>query len=117
MKIPRHYMNAANAIIDKFYTEPMVKQGRPFLSRTQVREQITNMVALKTEEDGTAYSTWIECDHCENGIYFSDDRLAANGTVADQTRGLCYQCYGKGRQSPADVRRNAGYQWRKNSWS
>lgn len=64
-------------------------------------------------------AAWIACDYCdETGIYstpatavdmakpdFLDNEDA--GCIA---RGICYRCRGKGAQSPADVKRNSGYQ-------
>jgi DnaJ-class molecular chaperone len=110
VRVPKAYKNLAEAIIEAFWHKPIEKQGRPLLSKAQIRQQIEVAVAKHQAEDGDP-STWTPCDHCDgSGIYTSVDRFNVNGTVADQERGLCFQCGGKGRQSEADRKRNWGYQ-------
>jgi hypothetical protein len=119
VRVPKVYRHLAEAIIDTFWTRPLEKQGRPLLSKAQIRQQIEAAVVRHQAQDGDP-STWTFCEHCEGeGLYYgvatetekraSDylDRVQPDGSVA---RGLCYQCGGKGRQSEADRKRNAGYQ-------
>jgi hypothetical protein len=120
MDIPAPYKLLAQGIYDTFWTRAIEKQGHPLLSKGQIRAQITLAVAEKQAEDGDP-STWVDCTHCEDGIYYTRpieieqrapdflDKVSATGLIS---RGVCFQCGGKSMVSPADRRRNWGYQQR-----
>lgn len=119
ISVPKAYKVYAQAIIDAFWTRAIEKGGAPLLSKAQIRQQIAFAVATRQAEDEDP-ADWTFCEHCDGeGLYFGVatetetkaadylDRVQTDGSVS---RGLCYQCYGKGAQSAADRKRNAGYQ-------
>lgn len=114
MEIPRCYKNWAMAMIDSFWNKPLDKGQTPFMSKAQVRQQIRQGIAQMQEQDGSP-SDWTHCEHCDGtGMYvkIGPDKTQI-GVVGQpdqiETEALCYQCYGKGRQSAADRKRNWGY--------
>lgn len=117
VQISRYYVNYAKAVYDTFWTKMIEKQGRAPLSLTQLRAMVLAQIEVMVTENGDP-ATWTVCDHCVDGWYFAPataeqarkDSNVLEGEMTNQ--GLCYQCKGKGLQSPADKRRNWGYQKR-----
>jgi len=59
---------------------------------------------VHNETDGSP-ADWTHCEHCEGtGIY--EETSVTDKQEERTVRGLCYQCFGKGRQSAADRKRN-----------
>jgi hypothetical protein len=118
MQVPKCYMNWAKAMIESFWNKPLDKGQSPFMSKAQIRQQITSGIERFVAENGDP-TTWTHCKHCDGtGLYIKIGPDQAQVGVFGQpdmieTEALCYQCWGKGRQSEADRRRNWGYQERR----
>ena len=107
MEIPKVYSNWAREMINTFWTRPLDKGRTPPLSKAQIRQQIAFGIAQMQELDGSP-ADWTHCEHCEGtGIY--EETSVTDKQEERTVRGLCYQCYGKGRQSAADRKRNRNY--------
>ena len=121
VRIQKWYVNYAKAVYDTFWTKWIEKQGHAAMSLGMLRAMVVAQVEQMVAENGDP-ATWTVCGHCEDGWYFSPatkEEAAKNSSVLEgemTNHGLCYQCKGKGMQSPADRRRNWGYQARREAW-
>lgn len=107
MEIPKVYGNWAREMINTFWTKPLDKGRSPIMSKAQIRQQIVLGIARLQETDGSP-ADWTHCEHCEGtGIY--EETSVTDKQEERTVRGLCYQCFGKGRQSAADRKRNRNY--------
>lgn len=83
-------------------TEAANEWARLHLYETQAA-RVRELPEVEYDADGM-----IDCDGCKgDGVYFG--RGYVENGVFKGTTGQCYRCSGKGRQTPADVKRNAYY--------
>lgn len=113
VRIPRIYHLYAQSLIDSLWVRPLDNGKLPMFTKDQIAARIEAAVANRVEIDGPLTSAWIPCEHCDgSGEFYQAPTGGTFSTGTSEVRGLCYQCYGKGQQSPADQKRNWGYQKR-----